>query len=219
MVGDAAPVVSVPAPVPSEPTAAATPVAPASVGAIAAPASPAPALARDPPAPAPPVAARKVPAPVPFTVHVRPYAQRALLDGVEVATDEQRVVFSLGPGAHRLRIEHPCCEPFEREIDAGDPRRASGSSRSRWSLGPPASASPATPPPASSSTGGSSGRPPTRSASPSGFASPPTGANPYEGEVNLRLEAPGRRPAGATVRVRAGQEITVPAVLTEEPPR
>jgi hypothetical protein len=48
---------------------------------------------------------------------------------------------------------------------------------------------------------------------------PAEGSNPYEGEVALRLEPPGRPAASATVRVRAGQEITVPAVLTEDPSR
>ena len=51
-----------------------------------------------------------------MAVLVRPYAQRALLDGVEVASGAQRVVFTLAPGrAHRVEIEHACCEPFVRE--------------------------------------------------------------------------------------------------------
>ena len=120
--GDAAPrVVASPEPAlvtppvagPPGPTAAAPADPPRSRG-------PAP---REQSAPAQPQAARKVPALVPFTVHVRPYAQRALLDGVEVASDEQRVVFGLGPGVHRIRIEHPCCEPFEREVDAASAER------------------------------------------------------------------------------------------------
>jgi tRNA A-37 threonylcarbamoyl transferase component Bud32 len=159
------------------------------------------------------------PAPtVPFTIQVRPYAQRALLDGVEVASDQQRVVLALSPGTHRLRLEHPCCEPYEREIDS-----ASAQQVGELKV-------PLVPRPASLRVGGD---PSTRvyvdgrllgSAGDSQRDSfrvrvPSDGPNPYEGEVDLRLESPGRRAASATVRVRAGQEITVPAVLTEESPR
>jgi serine/threonine-protein kinase len=155
---------------------------------------------------------------VPFTVQVRPYAQRALLDGVEVASDQQRVVLALSPGTHRLRLEHPCCEPFEREIDS-----ASAPQLGELKV-------PLVPRPASLRVGGD---PSTRvyvDGRVLGTAGdsqrdafrvrvPSDGPNPYEGEVDLRLESPGRRAASATVRVRAGQEITVPAVLTEESPR
>ncbi len=202
------------------PVAAAPAVQPAvqtAVGAAAiAPATLAPA--RVPADPSRPAAARKGPAPVPFTVHVRPYAQRALLDGVEVAADEQRVVFSLSPGAHRLRIEHPCCEPYEREIDTASAQRL-GELKV-----------PLVPRPAILRIGG---EPTTRvyldgkflgsagdsQREPFRIRMPSDGPNPYEGEVGLRLEAPGGRAASATVRVRAGQEISVPAVLTQDPPR
>jgi hypothetical protein len=162
--------------------------------------------------------ARRGPAPVSFTVHVRPYAQRALLDGVEVAADEQRVVFSLTPGGHRLRIEHSCCEPYDREIDAASAQRL-GELKV-----------PLVPRPATLRIGG---EPATRvyldgrflgsagdsQREPFRIRMPSDGPNPYEGEVGLRLEAPGGRAASATVRVRAGQEISVPAVLTQDPPR
>ncbi len=208
------------APRPPEPatTVAPSPAAEPQASAASAPIDPVRSPPDDPPEPARPVAARKVPVLVPFTVHVRPYAQRALLDGVEVATDEQRVVFSLAPGAHRLRVEHPCCEPFEREIDA-----ASAAQLGELKV-------PLVPRPASLRVGGD---PATRvyvggsllgtaadsQREPFRIRVPADGPSPYEGEVDLRLEIPGRRASGATVRVRAGQEITVPAVLTEEPSR
>jgi serine/threonine-protein kinase len=59
-----------------------------------------------------------------LAVHVRPYAQRALLDGVEVARGEQVVHFALAPGRpHRMQIEHACCAPFVREITAEEAAR------------------------------------------------------------------------------------------------
>jgi len=181
-------------------------------------ASPVPPAA---PSPEPQRAAPARPATVavPFTVHVRPYAQRAWLDGVEVASGQQRVVFSLQPGSHRLRIEHPCCEPFEREVDAATAVRAGGELKV-----------PLTPRPATLrvsgdpatlvfldgkllGTAGDSQREPFRVPVPSDASSP------YEGEGDLRLEPPGRPFASAVVRIRAGQDITVPAVQTEDAPR
>ena len=47
---------------------------------------------------------------------------------------------------------------------------------------------------------------------------PASAENPYEGEVELRIEAPGQPPAAAPLRIRAGQEITVPAVRQESAP-
>ncbi|HET7824164.1 MAG TPA: protein kinase, partial [Anaeromyxobacter sp.] len=59
-----------------------------------------------------------------LAVHVRPYAQRALLDGVEVARGEQVVRFSLAPGKpHLVQIEHACCAPFVRQITAEEAAR------------------------------------------------------------------------------------------------
>ncbi len=169
-------------------------------------------------APRPTAPRKPAPPPVTLAIQVRPYAQRALLDGVEVATGQQRVVLALPPGVHRLRLEHPCCEPYEREIDT-----ASAQQLGELKV-------PLVPRPASLRVGGD---PSTRvfvegrllgTAGESQRESfrvrvPTDGPNPYEGEVDLRLESPGRRAASATVRVRAGQEITVPAVLTEESPR
>jgi hypothetical protein len=45
---------------------------------------------------------------------------------------------------------------------------------------------------------------------------PSDASSPYEGEGILRLEPPGLPFASAVVRIRAGQDITVPAVQTEE---
>jgi hypothetical protein len=151
-------------------------------------------------------------------VHVRPYAQRALLDGVEVAAGQQQVVFSLAPGVHRLRIEHPCCEPFEREIDAATAARTG---ELRIPLVPrPASLRVSGDPSTRVfldgkllGTAGESQREPFRVPVPS------DGSSPYEGEGDLRLEPPGRPVAIAPVRIRAGQDITVPVVQSEEPPR
>ena len=204
-------------PAPPGPAAVPPPVGESPGGVVAAPVEPARSPAREPSGQPRPLAARKAPAPVSFTVHVRPYAQRALLDGAEVATDEQRVVFSIGPGVHRLRIEHPCCEPFDREIDAASAERIG---ELKVPLVPRAASLRIGGDPATRvyvggkllGTAADSQRDPFR------VRVPPDGPNPYEGEVDLLLEAPGRRASGATVRVRAGQEITVPAVLTEETP-
>jgi serine/threonine-protein kinase len=151
-------------------------------------------------------------------VHVRPYAQRALLDGVEVATGLQRVVFALSPGSHRLRIEHPCCDPFDREIDAA---LASRTGELKVPLTPRPASLRVTGDPATLvfldgkllGTAGDSQREPFRVPVPSDAPSP------YEGEADLRLEPPGRSVAIAPVRIRAGQEITVPAVQAEDLPR
>jgi serine/threonine-protein kinase len=199
------------------PVADASP-SPATVPADASPLPSSPSATRASPEPPRPVPARQAPAAVPFTVHVRPYAQRAWLDGVEVASGQQRVVFSLSPGSHRLRIEHPCCEPFDRDVDAAAAAR-SGELKV-----------PLTPRPASLrvsgepstlvfldgkllGTAGDSQREPFR------VPVPPDSSSPYEGEGDLRLEPPGRPFASAVVRIRAGQDITVPAVQTVEPLR
>jgi serine/threonine-protein kinase len=154
---------------------------------------------------------------VDLAVHVRPYAQRALLDGVEVARGEQRVVFSLSPGRHVIRLEHECCTPFEREVDARDAARS------------PELKVPLEPRPARLRVDGD---PATRvylgdrllgTAGDSQRSAlllpvPASAENPYEGEVELRLEAEGRAPWTAPVKVRAGGDITVAAARTEGAP-
>jgi tRNA A-37 threonylcarbamoyl transferase component Bud32 len=111
---------------PSPPPAggAADPVAPAA----AAPDAPTPApvahastAATHPAAPPPRPSATQA---ATLAIHVRPYAQRALLDGVEVARGEQVVRFSLAPGKpHLVQIEHACCAPFVRQITAEEAAR------------------------------------------------------------------------------------------------
>ena len=194
------------------------PVAEPAVGASAtAPVALAPA--RVPVDPSRPAPARKGPAPVSFTVHVRPYAQRALLDGVEVAA--RRATGGLLAHAGRRTASASSTPAASRTIARSTPPRRSGSasSRSPWCRARRPCASAGSRPPASTWTEGSWVRPGDSQREPFRIRMPSDGPNPYEGEVGLRLEAPGGRAASATVRVRAGQEISVPAVLTEDPPR
>jgi eukaryotic-like serine/threonine-protein kinase len=162
--------------------------------------------------------ARLAAASFPLTVHVRPYAQRALLDGVEVASGQQVVVFHLSPGVHRLRVEHPCCEPFDREVDSAT---ATLGGELKVPLTPRPGSLRVTGDPATRvfldgkllGTAGDSQREPFR------VPVPQDGQSPYEGVADLRLETPGRPVASAPVRIRAGQEITVPVVQPEDPIR
>jgi serine/threonine-protein kinase len=143
-------------------------------------------------------------------VHVRPYAQRALLDGVEVSRDEQVVRLAIAPGKpHELRIEHVCCAPFVRAITAEEaaaarelrvplePRparlRVDGDPETRIFVeGRPAG------------TAGDSQRAPIPVPVPAGSASP------YEGTTRIRLELAGAPPSDLQVRVRAGESVAVP---------
>ncbi len=151
---------------------------------------------------------RQAAAVVELPVHVRPYAQRALLDGVEVARGQQRVVFTLSPGRHRMRLEHECCAAYEREIDA---REAARLGELKVPLQPrPArlrvEGDPATRIYAGSTLLGTAGE---SQRSPIPLPVPPGSENPYEGTVELRLESETRAPYDATVRVRAGGDVTV----------
>jgi serine/threonine-protein kinase len=128
-----APSVPPPDPAPSAAVAPATdaltPDAPAAPAAVSAP-TPAPGPESAAPAhPAPPAStiptgARPRPSPppvltlTPLSVYVRPYAQRALLDGVEVARGQQQIRFDLGPGTHLIQLEHACCFTFVKRITA-----------------------------------------------------------------------------------------------------
>jgi serine/threonine-protein kinase len=114
-------------PYPVEATAAPGPSRPATPGLEAGPEVRPPTLGvpdlevRPAPRRTAPQAAPEPAPPVPVAVHVRPYAHRAVLDGVEVARDVQLVTFQLVPGlAHVVQIEHPCCEPFVRRIEPGE---------------------------------------------------------------------------------------------------
>jgi serine/threonine-protein kinase len=178
--------------------------------------------AAPPPRPAPHAvpphpAASSAPAPtLPLVIHVRPYAQRALLDGVEVARDEQLVRLAVSPGSHELRIEHACCNPFVREITSADaaslgelraalePRparlRVEGDAATRVFVeGQPIGSA------------GESQRAPLPVPVPAG------GASPYEGLAHVRLELDGAV-SEVTMKIRAGESFTVAAPHPGAPP-
>jgi serine/threonine-protein kinase len=149
---------------------------------------------------------------VEVTAFVRPYAQRALLDGVEVARGEQRVRFTLTAGApHRIQIEHACCFPFVRDFAAGEALP-----------GPLELKVPLVPRPARLRVdadaetrlfvdGRLAGTADSSQRDGIDVAVPATGPTPYEGEVELRLERDGFIPVRTTVRLRAGAEVTFAA--------
>lgn len=157
-------------------------------------------------------------APTELTVHVRPYAQRALLDGAEVATAAQVVRFSLTPGRlHTIQLEHPCCAPFSRELTAGE---AAGLGELRVPLEPRPARLRVEGDPATRvlvggtlvGTAGDSQRAPLAVPVPSG------GDNPYEALVRIELETPGAPPRAVQVKLRAGGELTVAAPTAEATP-
>ena len=149
-------------------------------------------------------------------VHVSPYAQRALLDGVEVARGEGRVTFRLTPGApHRIQIEHACCFPFVKDFAAGEaiPQplelkerlkarparlRVEGDAQARVYVDGKFAG-----------TAGDSQR------SPLEVPVPTTGDNPYDAQAELRLERDGYPPLRASVRLRAGADVTFAAPRPE----
>jgi tRNA A-37 threonylcarbamoyl transferase component Bud32 len=152
-------------------------------------------------------------------IHVRPYAQRALLDGVEVARGEQRVTFRLAQGApHRIQVEHACCYPFIRDFDASQPIPQP------LELKVPLRARPAllrveAEPDARVlvdghfvGTAGESQRAPLE------VILPANGDSPYEATAQLSLERRGRAPVHATLKLRAGTELTFAAPQTEAAP-
>ena len=213
--GDAAPGPASPAPAP---TPAAEPAPPP-----AAPGPPPPRPARTPanparPAPAGPARAGSAAPAVDLVVHVRPYAQRALLDGVEVASGSQAVTFTLaGEGPHVIQLEHACCATFTRSITAGEaaalvelrvplePRparlRVEGDPAARvLEEGKPVG------------TAGDSQRAPLL------VPVPPGGDSPYEGTVRIGLEAPGTPARTVQVKLRAGAEVVVAAPAAEVAP-
>ena len=149
-------------------------------------------------------------------VLVRPYAQRALLDGLEIASGVQQVTFTLNPGQpHRLQIEHACCAPFVREFAADE--RLPPTLELRVPLQPrPARLRVEAVPQARVfvdgafvGTAGESQRDPLA------IALPGTGPSPYEAQSEVRIEQPGRRPHVTTARFRAGADLTVVAPLTD----
>jgi serine/threonine-protein kinase len=181
------------------------------------PGSPTPAQATRARAPAEARAADPVPgAQAPgrsplLAIHVRPYAQRALLDGVEVSRDEQIVRLSIAPGRrHQLRIEHVCCAPFVREITAEE---AAATGELRVPLEPrPArlrvDGDPATRVFVEGRAAGTAG---DSQRSPIPVPVPPGGASAYEGTTRIRLELAGAPTSDLNVKIRAGEAVAIPA--------
>jgi serine/threonine-protein kinase len=147
--------------------------------------------------------------PSPLSIHVRPYAQRALLDGVEVSHDEQVVRVAIAPGrTHELRIEHPCCAPFVRKITAEEAAKAR---ELRVPLEPrPArlrvEGDPATRVFVDGVAAGTAG---DSQRSPIPIRLPRGGTSAYEGTSRVRLELAGAPPSDVQVKVRAGESVTV----------
>jgi serine/threonine-protein kinase len=149
---------------------------------------------------------------------VRPYAQRALLDGVEVARDEQLVAVPIPPGQHELRVEHACCATFVRQITQED---AAATGELRVPLEPrPArlrvDGDPTTTVFVDGQPAGSAG---DSQRSPILVPVPPGGASAYEGIAHVRLELAGAVPTEVSVRVRAGESFTVAAPQLPPEPR
>ncbi|HEY6101492.1 MAG TPA: serine/threonine protein kinase, partial [Anaeromyxobacter sp.] len=145
-----------------------------------------------------------------LAVHVRPYAQRALLDGVEVARGEQVVRFALAPGkAHLVQIEHACCAPFVRQITAEE---ASRMGELRVPLEPRPARLRVDGEPTTRvlvegrllGTAGDSQRVPLP------VDVPPGGTTPYEATAHLTLEQEGGTRREVRVTLRAGAETIVP---------
>ncbi|MFL5271860.1 MAG: protein kinase domain-containing protein, partial [Anaeromyxobacteraceae bacterium] len=151
-------------------------------------------------------------APAEVTAFVRPYAQRALLDDVEVARGEQRVRFTLTAGApHRIQIEHACCFPFVRDFAAGEALPAALELKVPLAPRPARLRVDADAETRVLVDGRLAGTAEGSQRDGIDVAVPATGPTPYEGEVELRLERDGFVPVRTTVRVRAGAEVTFAA--------
>jgi serine/threonine-protein kinase len=160
---------------------------------------------------------RRDAAPATLAVHVRPYAQRALLDGAEVARGEQLVRFTLTPGrTHVIQIEHACCAPYVREITAEEALKAG---ELRVPLEPRPARLRVEGDPATRvyvdgrfvGTAGDSQRAPFTVAV-------PAGDSPYEGPAKIGLEVAGVPPRDVQVKLRAGGEVIVAAPTSEAQP-
>ncbi len=168
------------------------------------------------PRPAEPLGAAQAPGRAALlSIHVRPYAQRALLDGVEVSRDEQIVRLSIGAGKrHQLRIEHVCCAPFVREITAEE---AAAAGELRVPLEPrPArlrvDGDPATRVFVEGRAAGTAG---DSQRSPIPVPVPPGSASAYEGTTRIRLELAGAPTSDLSLKIRAGEAVAVPAPQAE----
>ncbi len=202
------PALATPAPpaasVQAPPAAPAAPAAPEPLPAAA----PAPARAPGSARPAPTRAGERVGRAASLAIHVRPYAQRALLDGIEVSRDEQLVRVAIPPGRHELRIEHACCATFVREITAAE---AAAAGEMRVPLEPrPArlrvDGDPTTRVFVDGQPAGTAG---DSQRAPIAVRVPPGGASPYEGASRIRLELAGIAPTEVQVNIRAGESFTV----------
>ncbi len=216
------------APTPS--SASAEPISPGpapAAEAVAPPAAPEPAIPAAEPvesgappgrggAPAPrgsPAGRALQPVPAPpalLAVHVRPYAQRALLDNVEVAAGVQVVRFPVTPDhPHLIQIEHPCCFPFVRPITAAEAARIG---ELRVPLQPRPARLRVEGPAATRllidgkllGTAGDSQRTPLD-------VTLPRGESPYESQVRLELVAPGSPSRSVSIRLKAGADVVVAA--------
>jgi serine/threonine-protein kinase len=146
---------------------------------------------------------------VQLAVHVRPYAHRAVLDGVEIARDEQVVTFELAPGKpHVVQIEHPCCNPFVRRIEAEE---AASLGELRVPLEPRPARLRVDGDPAVrifvdgrlAGTAGDSQRASLAVEVPAG------GESPYEASARIVLERPGGGTREVPVKLRAGGELVI----------
>jgi serine/threonine-protein kinase len=156
--------------------------------------------------------------PVELLVHVRPYAQRAVLDGAEVPAGDQLVRFRLSSDRlHTIRIEHACCAPFQREISANE---AALQGELRVSLDPrPArlrvEGAPDTRVLVDGKLVGMAG---DSQRTPLEVPIPAGGETPYEANGLIGLE-PATGPARTVVvKLRAGAELVVAAPTTEGRP-
>jgi len=156
--------------------------------------------------------------PAVLAVHVRPYAERALLDGVEIARGEQLVRFAVAADKpHVIQIEHACCTPFVREITAEEAARLG---ELRVPLVPRPARLRVEGDPATRvlldgrllGTAGDSQRTPFAVPIPAG------GESPYEAPARIGLELAGAAAREVPVRLRAGGELTVAAPDVEAVP-
>jgi serine/threonine-protein kinase len=156
--------------------------------------------------------------PVELLVHVRPYAQRAILDGAEVPAGDQLVRFQLtSDRVHTIRLEHACCAPFQREISAGE---ATVQGELRVPLEPKPARLRVEGAPSTRvlvdgkliGTAGDSQRVPLEVPIPAG------GETPYEASGLIGLEPASGPPRTVVVKLRAGAELVVAAPTTEGTP-
>jgi tRNA A-37 threonylcarbamoyl transferase component Bud32 len=151
-------------------------------------------------------------------VHVSPYAQRALLDGVEVARGEGRVTFRLTPGApHRIQIEHACCFPFIKDFSAGEAIPQPLELKERLKARPARLRVEGDPMARVYVDGRLAGKAGDSQRAPLEVPVPATGENPYDAPAEMRLERDGYLPVRATVRLRAGADVTFAASGRELP--